>query len=147
MWKAYVARGEGVAVQSTVSRLASAFIDGPGLTQGATIYIGEVQYLDFKTGDPGVPLNAYAPVLWKRTYFRDERELRAVLALDATGPAAGLVAQGLVPGIEVPVSLSTLIETVRLAPMTPQWVYETVATVVAGRCPVEISALDADWRE
>jgi hypothetical protein len=103
MWKAYAARGQGVAVQSTLSRLVRAFPDDIGLTQGLTIYVGLVQYLDFRTADVEAPSNAYAPVLWKKAFFRDERELRAVLSLTPGTRAAELISQQLVAGIGVPV--------------------------------------------
>lgn len=113
MWSLYAGReGQGIALQSTFGRLERALPD----EWQHSIHAGTVSYIDYSSDD--IPLgNAFSRCLRKRTSFEHERELRAILAThDDHSPE----------GFRVPVDLSTLIETIYVAPTAPPWFVELV---------------------
>jgi hypothetical protein len=69
LWQVY---GKGVAIQTTYGELRSS------LTCPERVYIGKVRYIDYR--DDSFPAdNAFRPLLHKRLYFENERELRAMI--------------------------------------------------------------------
>jgi hypothetical protein len=130
---------KGVAVVSSFSRLTRA-IDDP------FVGVGTVSYLDYDTDT--VPFhNAFVPFLCKRKSFEHERELRAL-----TISGGGMLAKGFAGPIKplfvestdvidsypiqeegakyIPVELSELIESIRVAPHAKDWFFEVVMAVV-----------------
>jgi len=69
MWKVYSSQGEGICIQSTISRLKEAFADSK-----ESIYIGKVSY-------GGIPPknNILYPFMYKREFFKEENEFRALV--------------------------------------------------------------------
>jgi hypothetical protein len=116
MWKLYLKSDEGIAIQSTAKQFACAFSSYP-----KDVFIGEVSYIDYET-DIIPDMNTLAYIVRKRISFAHERELRAVV-WDKKEPACG---------IEVPVNLNELVETVFVAPTAPAW-FATLVKAVAKR--------------
>jgi len=128
MWKLYSFANEGVAVQSTIGRLRSALEVAPH-----SILIGSVRYADFDSLDPHVFLNGLTPFIFKRSSFEHEREIRALIWMDA--PEADEADSDRVPlevpvevSRSVPVDLSGLIQRVVVSPIAPSWFGELVQT-------------------
>jgi hypothetical protein len=131
MWRIYSHTTECVAIQSTVARLC----DCLGNTD-EKVFVGQVIYTDFETVPPDIFLNGLTPFIHKRSSFEYERELRALLWLNATDdpPKASPGEVGLTPGPlgrRLPVNLDVLIEEVVVAPFAPGWFVELVSDLVA----------------
>lgn len=141
MWRVYAPAGQGVALRSTYSRLASS------LTCPDHVFVGTVCYVD--PAKEWIPEgNSMWPFLYKRRSFEYERELRAVMTqfpgdgeglnLDAESPA----------GHALGVDLSVLVEAVHVAPGQPSWFRAAVQQVVerfgSGGIEVRQSDLDTD---
>lgn len=111
LWAVY---GKGVAIKSTYGALRDSFLRTP-----ETVYIGRVRYIDYRK-DSFPDGNAYWPLVHKRRYFENERELRAAIpgrhnAFDDDNDGfewAGDPREGI--GAEV--DLAQLIREVRVAP-------------------------------
>ncbi|SRR6266545_429876 len=69
LWQVY---GRGIAIRSTFARLRESLICTD------PVYIGVVNYIDYRR-DSFPEGNAFTPLLHKRLYFENERELRAVI--------------------------------------------------------------------
>src|SRR5262249_14030892 len=72
MWRLYVGQGNGVAIQSTFTRLRDAVGDEP-----RPVFIGKVEYLDYDR-DVIPERNTFYPFMRKRRSFEYEREVRAL---------------------------------------------------------------------
>jgi hypothetical protein len=126
MWKLYSFANEGVAVQSTVGRLRRALEKAP-----YSILIGSVRYADFDSLDPHVFLNGLTPFIFKRSSFEHEREIRALIWMDAPSateshPGDASLEVPTEIARSVPVDLPDLIQRVVVSPTAPQWFGELV---------------------
>jgi hypothetical protein len=148
MWRLYVSGREGVAIKTTVGRLARV------LSAGRELKIGRVVYRDINPPDDagvfatvfdgasnrwGEILNVERPLFRKNRGYEHEREVRAVIydphycanaALAAAAHPDHLLALSLgrvvsdgqaTPGEAVPVDLSLLIERIVVSPGFPKW--------------------------
>jgi hypothetical protein len=115
LWSTYASLSDGVAVQSTVSRLITALDpDEP-----RHVYVSKVQYIDYESDYSfkltGGYANMIAPHFSKRPYFSAEKELRAMYwdneGRYATSPE----------GLYFIVDLNQLIESVYVAPSAKSW--------------------------
>jgi hypothetical protein len=123
MWSLYGLSGEGVAIKSTVGRLAAALPKKQtprGGTDNHGILIGHVDYIDYATAD-FPPDNIYYPYVHKRLAFQHEREVRAVTMItDAAQKAFDAesvnfeITKG---GLAVPIDIETMIEAVYISPL------------------------------
>lgn len=126
MWVQYLKSQEGIAVQSTYTRLAKCF----DKYEDFKVRIGLIKYIDYETEE--IPEgNLFAPVLTKRRSFEHERELRAVIwTMDEGKNAWGANNRFQKErGIYVPVDLNTLIERISVAPTAPPWIRDLVASI------------------
>jgi hypothetical protein len=123
MWAQYLRSGEGIAVRTTFARLKSALTPGSAQVTGAV-----VQYVDFETYEPH-DVNILLWAALKRVGFEHEREFR-LLSLADPNPR----------GFLVEVDLPTLVESVYLAPTTPDWIVELLTAVLA-RYSLHVSPL------
>lgn len=108
LWQIY---GKGIAIQSTFARLRD------NLRTEASVYIGKVRYIDYMRD--AFPMdNAFQPLVHKRLYFENERELRAVVPGEThADPEHPEVWTGDPrPGVTVDVDLGKLVKAVYLAP-------------------------------
>lgn len=143
MWSQYVKSGEGVAIRSTCKRLINAFDD----SRDMFIFVGTVNYIDYDNEMFESMSNALVPVVHKRASFRHENELRAV-AMGAGGDGDKMhldLRRFPEAGIDIPVDLKCLVESVYVAPGMPNWFRETIESVIGKydlRVPVNQSSLD-----
>lgn len=136
---------EGVAVKSTFKRLKDCFAKTI-----QRVFVGMVRYIDYKTERmPGGLV--FFPALHKRKSFIYENELRVIywdtdLMIKAY-EAGEDVTKKAAPGVSIPVDLTTLIESVRVAPTCPLWLESLVDGVIKKyglAIPVERSALESE---
>jgi len=151
MWQSYVKSGMGVAVESSSERLAACLNGSPDWL----IHIGKVRYADYATEEfplPNSPDRALFPCLYKRLFFRDERELRIVVRKPLE-PRVGRDgrrlwhAQPLSDHVQIPVRLGTLIARVVVAPGAELEVFQRIDSAMrdAGFCGgPSRSSLDED---
>jgi len=136
MWNLYVRSNEAIAVQSTYQLLHACL--------PARIYVGSVQYIDYEN-DFLPEDDLLRPFMHKRKSFEHERELRAIISLEAededtwVGYTVGSV------GRTVSIKLDDLIEKVYVAPTSPAWFADLVRSVMSKYGldkPVVLSCLD-----
>lgn len=72
MWRLF--GSEGVAIQSSYQRLCESFVNEP-----RSVYVGVMQYFDYRTMQPETYGNTLAIAFNKRIEFEHEREVRAVI--------------------------------------------------------------------
>jgi hypothetical protein len=123
MWSLYGLSGEGVAIKSTVGRLAKA-LPQKTLPKGTTdihgINIGHVGYIDYATAH-FPPDNTMYPYVHKRMAFEHEREVRAVTMISEGArkafDAGGVDFEISPGGLGIPIDVAMLIEAVYVAPL------------------------------
>jgi hypothetical protein len=143
MWRLYVAEGKGVAIQSTIARLAASFSSfrlDPSYGE-ETIWLGAVRYLDYRTTE--LPdRSMLGRFFCKRRSFSHEAEMRAVVSLRQAEEFAVQVPEN---GILVGVDLERLIERVFVAPgVSDEFVTDVKRALkkTALSTPVERTELD-----
>lgn len=113
MWKIYLESNEGIAIQSTFSRLTKCF------TGSEDVSIGIVKYIDYNK-DTIPSHNILYPALHKRKSFEHERELRALVMSGEN-----------IQGKFIPVNFDVLIDHIYIAPNSQQWFYDLVSRVIS----------------
>jgi len=126
MWRQYGSHEGAVAVQSTYSRLVKAL---PRRTdEVAGIYVGTVAYADYHDATVGIPEFQFAllrPLIWKRLEYEYEQEARAFAAIPTQPPT-----EAAPNGVDVTVSVVDLIESIVVAPTTPDWTKTAIEKLV-----------------
>ena len=143
MWKLYLKSDEGVAIQSTFTRLCDSFRD----VKEHDVHVGSIRYIDFDR--EFMPEDdVFSPVVHKRKSFAYEQEVRAVIAkLPATQTDDDRQAPPFKTGLAVPVDITRLIEKVYVSPSSQRWVADLIRTLVQkfeANVPVVHSALGDD---
>ena len=127
MWSVYGVLGESIAIRSTFATLVQALPE--------SVVVGRVKYADYSA----LPPEAYGPqdrYFYKRRSFRTDRELRAIEFKDAGRKN---------PGLTHPVDLTAFIESVYVAPGSPDFFRNAVREVTRRYdidAPVRRSTLD-----
>jgi hypothetical protein len=137
MWKSYTSGNEGIAVRSTVGRLKACFRETEGtITSDASVFVGQVKYLDYDREVLDVS-NGFIPLLRKRSFFSDEKEVRAVIS---THLLSEFFLQGM-HGVHVPIDLDALIEEVFIDPVANDWFVDLVRSIVGERFSIVKSSI------
>ena len=143
MWKIYVKGSEGVAIQSTVTRLMTCFVNTTD-----TVYMGEIKYIDhhkFNGTSAATPFG-FSDYLFKRLAFAHEREVRVgtfrsdvrMEFFDDIGllktPALGVTAADILlspgrKGVYVDADIPVLIDRVVVSPFSPTWFSDLVISL------------------
>ena len=122
MWKLYLKSNEGIAIQSTYSRLIESLNENE-----VSINVGTVTYVDYEKDF--IPYgNGFSAYVHKRKSFEHERELRCII-WQVAGDNIDKVnfEQG---GVKIKVNLEKLIENIFVSPDSPPWLTELVIDVV-----------------
>ncbi len=124
MWKDYGDSGKGVAIRSTVKRLATCF----HIREPVGSYVGKVNYVDFETHDSGPRGEDQALVafLKDKTRFAHENEVRIVTMnfcypwtlLPDGSEAVGAGFAPEIPGLYIKCHLQELIQSIVVGPNT-----------------------------
>ncbi|WP_269227427.1 DUF2971 domain-containing protein [Flavobacterium eburneipallidum] len=118
MWQIFTQNSEGLAIQSTVSRLKKALDSETQHKQ----YIGEVNYIDYKK--EYIPFDdMFFPFLFKRKSFQYEREIR--ILSDVTESNIKLN-----EGLKINVDINQLIEKIYIHPKSENWYKNLVIQLV-----------------
>ncbi len=137
MWKSYTSGNEGIAIRSTLGRLKTCFRATEGtITSDAAVLVGQVKYLDYDRETLDVS-NGFIPLLRKRSFFSDEKEVRAVIGSPLL---SNFFLQGL-HGVRVPVDLDALIAEVFIDPVASDWFVDLVRTIVGDRFAIAKSSI------
>ncbi len=121
IWKLYLKSDEGIAIQSTYSRLRQSFINSE------PIFLGTVTYIDYEK-DEMVGGHVFTPHLHKRRSFEHEREVRAIIDKTLTGDKKNQIT--IEHGVKIKVDLELLIDKIYVAPNAPNWLSDLVEAVV-----------------
>lgn len=122
MWKLYAQTNEAVCIQSTYSNLRNAL---PQIFK-----ISEMNYVDY-TSSYIPEYHPLAPFVFKRKSFEHEHELRAIVDMEEADPELYELI-GIEPsqyGVYKAVNINNLIQSVYVAPESPDWFYELVKNV------------------
>ncbi len=120
MWGVY--SGQGIAIQSTVRRLQASFAG-----VAAPVYVGEVEYIDHDA-DGMVENKAF---MYKNRMYSYEQEIRAFVIESPREVSVVGINEDHPQGLPIPVDLSTLIETVYVAPGRGGWFRDAVQSILA----------------
>lgn len=124
MWKLYLKSDEGIAIQSTYSKLKKSLIDDE------KVFLGKVKYIDYDKEfiDAG---NILGPFVHKRKSFEHEQEVRAVVSKWPTGDGGiDFTQETIGHGLEIRVDIETLIERIYVAPSAPAWFADLVSAAI-----------------
>lgn len=125
MWNLYLKSNEGIAIQSTYSKLKNSLIDA------ADIFLGKVRYIDYDT-DVIEAGNMLGPFACKRKSFEHEQEVRAIVMKWPTGKHGINFEMGTIDsGLEIKTDLELLVENIYVAPNAPHWFTDLVQAVVS----------------
>jgi hypothetical protein len=124
MWRLYVGGGNGLAIESSYTRLTQV------LGYEKPVFVGAVKYVNWD--QRLIPEGStFAPFLYKRNGFEYEHEVRAMIqdmpALPNMEPDWDRPVE---PGRNVPVEVRHLITRVRLSPVSDPWYHEVVHSVI-----------------
>ena len=132
LWSHYLRSGDGVAIQSTFSRLTRCF--NPQAEN--EVHIGRVKYIDYET--EWLPEgNVLYPFIHKRKSFENEQELRAVIQKFPSSAKFNERGEGELnltqdvfeKGVYVDIDLSVLIERVYVSPTSPDWFLDLIKSI------------------
>ena len=119
MWQIFTQNSEGLAIQSTITRLQNALSPENNYNQ----YIGEVNYIDYKK--EYIPFDdMFFPFLFKRKSFQYEREVRILTDVSDSGIKLN-------DGLKINVDLTKLIEKIYIHPKSENWYKNLVIQLVA----------------
>lgn len=132
MWKIYLESKNGIAIQSTFSKLTESFTN----TQ-ETVYASIVKYADYEAQTmmdlikanevyENAPMSTINQHCYKRKSFEHENELRAFYV---DFPLDESRANELANGKFISLNLNTLIEKVYVAPFADSWFFDLVASI------------------
>ena len=146
MWHLYSHVNAGIAIQSTIGKLSKCFKDN----NRDTIWIGQIQYLDFSKDWVNEWNDVFQAFLIKRKSFEYENEIRAVTCLPDDHHQSGKSVLNAVAkknfspnsavanaeeitdkGKYVSADLQTLIENVYIAPYAESWFKEVIESLLS----------------
>ncbi|MFK7161829.1 hypothetical protein V6U78_12365 [Marinospirillum sp. MEB164] len=124
MWKLYLKSDEGIAIQSTYTKLKKSLIDEE------KIFLGKVEYIDYDREHID-DRNIFGPFVHKRKSFAHEQEVRALVSKWPTGEKGiDFTQETIGHGLQIRVDIETLIERIFIAPSAPSWFANLVSAVV-----------------
>jgi len=106
---------------------------------------GMVRYADYRTETIDEE-HTFAPVMTKRRSFAHEREFRAIVHIGTEPDMQADIRDLSSDGVSVPYNLERLIESIWVAPQSPEWFAKTVRRVLsdAGLTDVDVFHSELD---
>ncbi len=149
MWRLYGGGKNGLAIESSYSRLTGA-IEGE-----RRVFVSDVTYADYSA--QSIPeTNLLAPFLYKRDAFAYERELRALVqdepsiaVFKGMDPTSRMLdwSEHVPAGMNVPVDVDGLVARVRLSDVAEPWYRKVVEDVIKKyRYKIEVVQSDLGGR-
>jgi hypothetical protein len=134
MWSSYLKTNEGIAIQSTYSRLEKSLTENED-----QVMIGKVGYIDYKKDklENGGIVNL---ATHKFMSYEHEREVRALIIGQTKGEDFEPLYQ---VGKYVDINLKELIDKIYVAPNAPSWFFELVKSISA-LYNLEVSILQSE---
>lgn len=126
MWKLYAERQQGVAIQTSYTKLAAGIAE-------PDIFIGQVKYQN-KVAEP--IQDVYACFMYKRVFFEYEHEVRLIKQVNIEQ-----YDNEIPEGILVEVDLTKIIEKVYVNPYAADWYYAVIKSIIAKYYPPLASCL------
>jgi len=124
MWKLYLKSDEGIAIQSTYSRLKKSII------ADESVFIGKVNYIDYEK-DIIDASNILGPFVHKRKSFEHEKEIRGlVVKFPVIEDGIDFSKELITNGLQIKIDNETLIEKIYIAPNAPKWLNQLVEAVI-----------------
>ena len=134
MWKVYGKGKNCIAVKSDVGSLKKSF----GVYSDYSVYIGEIQYIDYEKEEISES-NYFNLFLHKTPYYKDEHEIRCIIAddgdtelFDKNEPYLWNVQENveLSPGTKVNIDFKTLVKEVIVGPESDSWFKDIVENLL-----------------
>ena len=131
MWSLYGNQGSNIAIISDAKRLHDALFNDD---VEQSVFCGRVKYLDYekeviKLHSAAASHNAFNTFLRKRKSFEHEHEVRLMTLFSGEGAT---VDQNNKPnGLDIKVSLPTLVSSILVSPSASPWFVDAVKDVVA----------------
>lgn len=124
MWNLYSHLHLGIAIRTTVESL----IKSINKEERFHVFIGKINYLDYEKDkfDYG---NIFCYFLNKRKSFEHEKEVRAIVDLGIENPISKANELHYDEGLYIKVNVNQLIESIYLAPYSPDWFVELVDSI------------------
>ncbi|MEA3078565.1 MAG: hypothetical protein QOF60_3473 [Actinomycetota bacterium] len=123
LWRIYSAKEEAVAIRTSAGALRQAM-------PSRNVTVSRVHYVDPHNFE--VPAG-FHPYLYKRHFYRHEREVRAIALPDVTRELADVRTPIPPPtAVNVSVDLRTLVREVLISPYAEPWFLRTVEDLVHG---------------
>jgi hypothetical protein len=128
MWRVFGRTDFSVAIQSTVGRLMTSLQPNEYI-----MFIGSVQYIDYTKTK--IPLsNMMNAIFHKSDYFAEEKEMRLACNRVSDRSATNFSAESYVPlhkdGVDLPINVDALVDTIVVSPYAPDWFIKLVEAVV-----------------
>jgi len=124
MWRLYLKSDEGIAIQSTYTKLRKSLIDTE------KIFLGRIEYIDYDSEHIDAR-NILGAFVHKRKSFRHEQEVRALVLKMPTGEGGvDFTLETIDHGLQIKVDIETLIERIYVAPSAPAWLADLVKAVI-----------------
>ena len=123
MWKLYLKSDEGIAISSTWRKLKTSIIDNEAVIGG------EVNYIDYESYSKLDPDSIFSQFFCKRISFSYEQEIRLIVSKSVEFLVDNTAAPIPAEGLKIKVALHDLIESIYVAPKTPEWIQRLVENV------------------
>jgi hypothetical protein len=125
MWKIYSLRGQGIAIQSTFGKLCDSFI-----TFNKVVNIIPVEYVNYEAVNKSIITNIFWIGSHKREVFNHEKEIRAIILNKKLVNNASIPIKVKNGGRYILISVNTLIESVYIAPSSPEWYKKLIEKII-----------------
>lgn len=130
MWKLYCPNNQGVALQTTYSKLANSIKDDK-------VHIGTITYIDYESGFFQAANNLFYSIMHKRKAFEHEKEVRIVTTQHYMENKPYL------PGKTFDWNISEFIESIYVNPYADSWYYDIIIdTLNIFNCNAEVKWSD-----
>lgn len=131
LWSIYTKAKQGVAIQSTFQRFCNCLSE---YTLN-DVYIGMVNYIDYSKEIIPLEKNILPPLIYKRSSFEYEKELRALIwnpnqYKRYRNLSRENEVKKLPVGFYVPINLDVFIGKIYIAPTSPPWIKSLLTSII-----------------